>query len=148
MSRRWVADSSPIILLAKAGHLGLLSVPARDLLVPEVVAEEIREGPPTDPAREWLEEVGERFTEATSPVEPDNSVIEAVEKCLVSRVLTSTSPRLTERRRSRRTELEFTSNMRLFELPSPSFRTFSYILQHTVIEVFTDPKSGLLLQSL
>ena len=52
MSRRWVADASPIILLAKAGRPGLLSAPAQDLLVPEVVAEEIRQGPPEDPARE------------------------------------------------------------------------------------------------
>ena len=71
MSRRWVADASPIILLAKAGRPGLLSAPAQDLLVPEVVAEEIRQGPPEDPAREWLEEVGERFVEATNPVEPE-----------------------------------------------------------------------------
>ena len=71
MSRRWVADASPIILLAKAGRPGLLSVPAQDLLVPEVVAEEIRQGPPEDPAREWLEEVGERFVKATNPVEPE-----------------------------------------------------------------------------
>ena len=71
MSRRWVADASPIILLAKAGRPGLLSAPAQDLLVPKVVAEEIRQGPPEDPAREWLEEVGERFVEATNPVEPE-----------------------------------------------------------------------------
>ena len=71
MSRRWVADASSIILLAKAGRPGLLSAPAEDLLVPEVVAEEIRQGPPEDPAREWLEEVGERFVEATNPVEPE-----------------------------------------------------------------------------
>ena len=71
MSRRWVADASPIILLAKAGRPGLLSAPTEDLLVPAVVAEEVRQGPPEDPAREWLGEVGDRFVEATGPVESE-----------------------------------------------------------------------------
>ena len=71
MSRRWVADASPIILLAKAGRPGLLSAPTEDLLVPAVVAEEVRQGPPEDLAREWLGEVGDRFVEATGPVESE-----------------------------------------------------------------------------
>ncbi len=49
----------------------MLSAPTQGLLVPAVVAEEIRQGPPEDPAREWLEEVGERFVEATGPVESE-----------------------------------------------------------------------------
>ena len=36
MSRRWVADASPIILLAKAGYVGLLGSCSEELLVPEV----------------------------------------------------------------------------------------------------------------
>lgn len=68
MSRHWVADASPIILLAKTGHLDLLPASADELLIPEAVAEEIRHAPPDDPARTWLDADGERFVEPTGPV--------------------------------------------------------------------------------
>lgn len=71
MSRRWVVDASPLILLAKAGRLDLLSVSVDELLIPEAVAEEIRQGPPEDPAREWLELEGETFVKPGGPVAPE-----------------------------------------------------------------------------
>jgi hypothetical protein len=50
----WVVNASPLIALAKIGQLELLLAPSRTLLIPEAVAEEIRIGPPQDPARAAL----------------------------------------------------------------------------------------------
>ena len=44
--RRWVVNASPLILLGKAGQLGLLSALADQIVVPKAVVEEI--GPKTD----------------------------------------------------------------------------------------------------
>lgn len=68
MRRRWVADASPIILLSKVGRPGLLSTLAREILIPQAVAEEIRQAPPDDPARVWLDAKGKEFVEPTGPV--------------------------------------------------------------------------------
>lgn len=68
MSRRWVTDASPIILLAKTGRLDLLSACTEELLIPEAVAEEVRQAPDDDPACEWIGADGERFVGPTSPV--------------------------------------------------------------------------------
>ena len=38
------------------------------------MAEEVRQGPPEDPAREWLGEIGNRFVEATDPVESKDDI--------------------------------------------------------------------------
>jgi predicted nucleic acid-binding protein len=46
----WVVDSSPVIILAKAGRLNLLEQLSADLLIPLPVRDEILEGPPSDPA--------------------------------------------------------------------------------------------------
>lgn len=54
MTELWVVDASPIITLAKTGHLHLLEQLA-SVLVPEVVAQEVGAGPETDPARRALE---------------------------------------------------------------------------------------------
>ena len=48
---RWVVDAAPIILLAKAGHLSLLSLLADEILRPSAVVREIRRDPADDPAR-------------------------------------------------------------------------------------------------
>ena len=70
MRRQWVVDASPAILLAKVGHIGLLPACADTVLIPEPVAEEIQAGPPTDPARAWLDEEGHRFVQPTgAPVQ-------------------------------------------------------------------------------
>lgn len=45
MSRRWVANASPLILLGKAGQLGLLTQLADSLVVPEIVAHEMSAKP-------------------------------------------------------------------------------------------------------
>ena len=52
---RWVADAAPLILLAKAGHLSLLTQLADEILLPTAVVREIRRGPRDDPARQAIE---------------------------------------------------------------------------------------------
>lgn len=44
----WVADASPLILLAKVEQIGLLGP---SILVPRAVLDEVLAGPPEDPAR-------------------------------------------------------------------------------------------------
>lgn len=68
MSRRWVADASPISLLAKTGRIDLLLACTEELLVPEAVAEEVRQASADDTAREWLETKGETFVETNGTV--------------------------------------------------------------------------------
>ena len=55
MSDTWVADASPVITLAKAGQLNLLTPADSELLLPEAVVAEILAGPASDPARQALE---------------------------------------------------------------------------------------------
>jgi predicted nucleic acid-binding protein len=52
---RWVVNASPLITLAKAGHLALLPLLAPALVIPEAVVREVLAGPVTDPARQALE---------------------------------------------------------------------------------------------
>jgi predicted nucleic acid-binding protein len=51
----WVANASPVITLAKAGHLDLLTKLANELWVPDAVVAEVLAGPAADPARLALE---------------------------------------------------------------------------------------------
>ncbi len=50
-----VVNASPVIVLAKAGHIGLFEALAREILLPPSVAGEIVAGPPDDPARRLVE---------------------------------------------------------------------------------------------
>jgi predicted nucleic acid-binding protein len=52
----WVADASPLIVLAKAGYLELLKQLPSELLLPEAVIGEVLAGSESDPARRALEE--------------------------------------------------------------------------------------------
>lgn len=54
MAEAWVVNASPLICLAKAGHLALLEEKTVELLVPEAVAAEVLAGPESDPARAAL----------------------------------------------------------------------------------------------
>jgi predicted nucleic acid-binding protein len=55
LSETWIVNASPIICLAKAGYLDLLSSLTPDVVVPDAVAAEILAGSPADPARKALE---------------------------------------------------------------------------------------------
>ena len=54
MPDRWVVNASPLILLAKIGHLHLLTELADELVVPEAVLDEVNVGPEDDPARRFF----------------------------------------------------------------------------------------------
>lgn len=55
MNEVWVANASPVIVLAKIGHLDLLVKLSREVLLPQAVVDEIIAGPPDDPARKLVE---------------------------------------------------------------------------------------------
>jgi predicted nucleic acid-binding protein len=66
----WVTNSSPVITLAKAGYLELLTQLPGELLVPEAVALEILAGPAADPARRAVESGwGSRIAPVAVPAE-------------------------------------------------------------------------------
>lgn len=56
MDRRWVFDASPLIALGKIGLLDLLEKLSAECVIPKVVAEEVRAGRDSDPAKVWLPE--------------------------------------------------------------------------------------------
>ena len=55
MNEVWVVNASPVIVLAKVGHLQLLEQLPGELLLPMPVAMEIQSGPRSDAARQALE---------------------------------------------------------------------------------------------
>lgn len=55
MSEVWVANASPIIVLARCSHLDLLTELSREVLIPQAVVDEIVSGSPADPARQLIE---------------------------------------------------------------------------------------------
>ncbi len=61
MVRRWVVNASPIIVLCKAGAINAITGVCTELIVPSGVAEEIAQGPPGDPAVEWLLSSGRKL---------------------------------------------------------------------------------------
>jgi len=54
MSRRWVANASPLILLGKIGQLALLTQLADELVIPEVVLREVSAKPDGEEAIDEL----------------------------------------------------------------------------------------------
>lgn len=50
MSEIWIVNASPLIALAKIGHLDLLRAADREVLIPDAVANEVLAGPAGDPA--------------------------------------------------------------------------------------------------
>lgn len=55
MSEVWIANASPVIVLAKAGYLNLLKDLPSELVLPEAVVVEILAGPESDPSRQAIE---------------------------------------------------------------------------------------------
>lgn len=55
MSKVWVANASPVIVLAKIERLDLLSDESHTLLIPQAVADEILQAPAQDFARRAVE---------------------------------------------------------------------------------------------
>lgn len=74
MDRGWAVNASPLILLAKVGHVSLLPELTTELVIPRGVVEEVDEGSPDDPARLWLAGDGLAYVQDITQSE---SVIEA-----------------------------------------------------------------------
>jgi len=70
MIRRWVVDSSPLILLSKIGQVALLHELPDEMVIPAGVAQEIQRGAKNDVARRWLENEGNTWVQETSVVIP------------------------------------------------------------------------------
>lgn len=68
MKRRWVADASPLILLAKVDRVELLPRLADEFVIPSAAADEVRAGPDDDPAQQWMRETGHTFIRRSSSV--------------------------------------------------------------------------------
>ncbi|MBM4031979.1 MAG: DUF3368 domain-containing protein [Planctomycetes bacterium] len=70
MAEVWVVNASPLILLGKIGQIGLLSRLCSKLVVPRGVAEELRRGQPSDPARRWLHAEGMLLVKEVTALSP------------------------------------------------------------------------------
>lgn len=69
MSRSWILDSSPLIVLSRAGRLDLLEGAGVELIIPAAVEFEVLQGHSNDPARRLLETGwGNRLALVTVPV--------------------------------------------------------------------------------
>lgn len=70
MSRKWVVNASPLILLTKVSHISLLQELCSALVIPGGVAKEILTGPANDPTRIWLNEKGSPLIRDLEQVDP------------------------------------------------------------------------------
>ena len=70
MSKKWVVNASPLILLANVDHLSLLDALCADMVVPAAVAREIRAGPRKDAAQRWLEGEGQSRVRRLEGIDP------------------------------------------------------------------------------
>ena len=68
MTRKWVVNASPLIILGKLSQIELLTELADTLVIPEAVAQEIERGATNDPARLWLTKEGPSFIKKVPPI--------------------------------------------------------------------------------
>jgi len=58
VTRKWVLNASPTILLAKISLIGLITDLCSEAIIPSGVAQEIQAGPDKDFAKKWLVQKG------------------------------------------------------------------------------------------
>lgn len=68
MTRKWVLNASPTILLAKISLISLVAYLCSEAIIPSGVAQKIQAGPDEDPAKKWLMQKGN--IKAVSQIEP------------------------------------------------------------------------------
>ena len=68
MTRKWVLDASPTILLAKISLISLVAELCSEAIIPSGVVQEIQAGPDEDPAKKWLMQKGN--IKEVSQIEP------------------------------------------------------------------------------
>ena len=70
MTRRWVVNASPLILLAKISQIDLILALCTEAIVPSGVVGEINSGPDNDPAKIWLRNQGNSLIRQVDTVHP------------------------------------------------------------------------------
>lgn len=70
MSRNWVVNSSPVILLAKIAQASLLPELCETLVIPAGVAREVQAGEASDPGNLWLAAEGAAYIRGHTPISP------------------------------------------------------------------------------
>lgn len=70
MTRKWVLNASPTILLAKISLIEVVSKLCSKIIIPSGVVQEIQAGPTHDPAKIWLSQTGKNWVIEMSQIEP------------------------------------------------------------------------------
>ncbi len=71
MTRKWVLNASPTILLAKISLIDLVvSELCSTVIIPSGVVQEIKAGPANDPAKIWLAQTGKKWITEMTHIEP------------------------------------------------------------------------------
>ncbi|MBD2627981.1 DUF3368 domain-containing protein [Trichormus variabilis] len=70
MTRRWVVNSSPLIVLNKINQVHLLSELCAEVIVPSGVVREISVAPDNDPAKLWTINEGATYIQDVEQVDP------------------------------------------------------------------------------
>jgi predicted nucleic acid-binding protein len=68
VTRKWVVNASPLIILGKISQIDLLGELAERIVIPKAVAIEIEQGDQLDPAKQWLAQDGGKFIVETPPL--------------------------------------------------------------------------------
>lgn len=68
MSKRWVFDSSSLIILGKLSLLNILNHLCEELIIPNGVVEEILRGPGHDKAKTWVQKEGKKYKKDIGPI--------------------------------------------------------------------------------
>ncbi len=67
MTKLWVVNASPLIVLGKINQIDLLVHVSDTMVIPQGVIDEINMGPQNDPARTWIENSGNQYVREAMP---------------------------------------------------------------------------------
>ncbi len=70
MSKRWVVNASPLIVLGKIGRLALLQTLTDGLVISYAVVQEIIAGNESDDSRKWVLQEGVKHTQTFEQLDP------------------------------------------------------------------------------
>jgi predicted nucleic acid-binding protein len=70
VTRRWVVNSSPLIVLTKINQVHLLLELCDELIIPSGVVQEIGIAPDNDPAKLWILNAGTSYVQDVEQVDP------------------------------------------------------------------------------
>ncbi len=70
MANQWVVNASPIITLTKIGQVSLLTQLCNELVIPQGVADEIRNGGYDDSAVTWIRTEGQLYIKPIASISP------------------------------------------------------------------------------